>query len=53
MEGAGEHKEVIARKFIHARMEFAVVDQAAGFADNEEREYNPIIGKIEKSKDYS
>jgi len=50
MKGSSEHEEIIARELIHARMEFTVVDQAAGFADYEERKDHPVAGKIAKTR---
>lgn len=41
VKGTSEHEVVIAGKFAHARVELAIVDQAAGFAYHEERKDNP------------
>lgn len=41
VKGASEHKIVITAKLAHARVELAIVDQAAGFAYHEERKDNP------------
>ena len=41
MEGTRDYQKVIARKLAEAGVEFAVVDQASGFADDEESEDNP------------
>lgn len=41
MERAGKHEIIIAGEFAHARVKFAIVDEAAGLADNEETEHNP------------
>jgi hypothetical protein len=42
VEGPGEHEVVVATELGHARVELPVVDQATGFADYEEGEYNPV-----------
>jgi hypothetical protein len=42
VKGSGKHEVVIAGELAHARVEFAVVDETASFADNEERKDDPI-----------
>jgi hypothetical protein len=41
VEGAGEDEEVIGAEFGEALVEFAVVDEATGFVDDEEGEDDP------------
>jgi hypothetical protein len=43
VKGTGKHEEIIAGQLVHPTMEFAVVDEAAGFADYEEREDDPAF----------
>ena len=49
MEGASEHEEVITGEFAHASMEFAIVYQASGLANYEERKYDPAAGEMEST----
>ena len=42
MEGTSQHEVVVAGELAQARMELAVVDEAARFADDEEGEDNPV-----------
>jgi hypothetical protein len=42
MKGPGEHEVVIASELAHARVELAVVDETARFADYEKREDHPL-----------
>jgi len=44
MKGAGESEVVVAGELAHALVELAVVDEAAGFVDDEEREDDPFNG---------
>jgi hypothetical protein len=41
MKGPSEHEVVIASKFAHARVELAIIDEAARLADYEQREHHP------------
>jgi hypothetical protein len=41
MERASKHQVVIACELAHARVEFAIVYETAGLADDEEREDDP------------
>ena len=41
MKGTSKDEIVVSRKFAEACMELAVVDQPAGFVDNEKRKDNP------------
>jgi hypothetical protein len=41
VKGPGERKVVVARELAHARVELAIIDQAAGLVDDEERKHNP------------
>jgi hypothetical protein len=43
MERSSEHKVVIASELAHARVELAVVNEAARLADYEEREHHPTL----------
>jgi hypothetical protein len=42
VKGTGEGEVVVAGELAHARVEFAVVDEAAGLVDYEEGEDNPV-----------
>jgi hypothetical protein len=42
VEGTSQHEVVIAGELAQARMELAVVDEAARFADNEKGEDDPV-----------
>ena len=35
MKGSGEDEEIVNRDFVQGAVEVAVVDQAAGFVDND------------------
>jgi hypothetical protein len=50
VKGAGEHEEIIARELVHARVELAVVDQTACFADYEECEDDPVANEKRKTQ---
>jgi hypothetical protein len=41
VERAGDHEEIVTGELVQARVELAVVDQAAGLADYEERKDDP------------
>jgi len=41
VEGAGEDEQVVGTELVEAGVEIAVVDQAAGFVDDEEGEDDP------------
>jgi len=41
MKRSGEHEVVVASELAHARVELAVVDETARFADYEERKHDP------------
>lgn len=43
VEGPRESEIVIAGEFTHARVKLAIVDEAAGFVDYEERKDNPML----------
>lgn len=42
MERSSKHEIVVTSELAHARMELAVVDETARFADYEEREDDPV-----------
>lgn len=46
MEGTCKHEQIIARQLVHATMKLAVVDEAASFADYEEREDDPTFDQL-------
>jgi hypothetical protein len=48
MEGAGDDEIVVHFKLAEAGVELAVVDEAAGLGDDEEREDNP--GRYQQAK---
>ena len=43
VEGAGEVEERVGVELLKAGVEVAVVDEAAGFVDDEEREDDPDV----------
>jgi hypothetical protein len=45
MERASKHQIVIACELAHARVEFAIVYETAGLADDEERKDDPGEGQ--------
>jgi hypothetical protein len=42
VERAGDHEKIVTGEFVQACVKLAVVDEAAGLADYEERKDDPI-----------
>ena len=46
VKGPSEHQVVIAGELAQANMELPIVNQPTGFADDEEREDDPVIMSV-------
>jgi len=51
VKGTGEDQVVVTAKLLEARVEGAVVDQTAGFIDDEECEDGPV--DVSQDRDYT